>query len=244
MKRVLVFFAVIAMVLSMCLSASAAGFAPSVNNKPAPPVEDILDGSGKTALGSIIDNVGKIIGYLYEECLVITPVSEAETSDKIPEAAKNLLLDLYKKLTNGEMKLPYEKYDPQMNAGNMVIRDLFDISLLCKDHPEVLAQHGNKAVLTFDLSVGADVEVVTMVYVNGQWQPAVSTKNNGDGTVTCVFEDIGPVAFSVRSEDHADKPEQTGDISSMPWMILGSCALLALVAVTVVYRISMKKREA
>ena len=244
MKKVLVFVAVIAMVLSMSLSAFATGFAPSVENKPAPPIDNIVDGSGKEALGAIRDSNGKIVGYLYDECLVITPVSEIENSDDIPQAAKDLLLDLYKKLTSGEMKLPYEKYNPEMNAGNMVIRDLFDISMLCKDHPEMLKQPGNTLELTFKLGVAAGVEVVTMVYVDGQWKPISSTKNNGDGTVTCVFDAIGPVSFSVRADVHTDKPEKTGDISSMPWVILGGCALLALVAVTVVYRSSMKKREA
>lgn len=241
MKRVLVFFAVIAMVLSMCLPV-AAEFAPSVSDKPAPPVVDVPGPDGP-ALGAIYDGAGELLDFLYEDCLVITPVSEIEDAKDIPQAAKDLLLDLYNKLTSGEMKLPYEKYDPDMNPGNMVIRDLFDISFLCSEHPELLAQPGNTMKLTFELGVAANVEVVTMVYVGGEWKP-VSTKNNGDGTVTCVFDSIGPVSFSVRSEAHAEKPGQTGDISTMPWVITGSCALLALVAVTVIYRVSMKKREA
>lgn len=241
MKRILVCIAVFAMVLSMCIVASAAEFTGSVTNKPAPPIENVPDNDGNSAVGVIRDANGKIIDYLYEECLVITPVSEAETSDKIPEAAKDLLLDVYGKLLSGEMKLPYELIDPEMNSGNMVIRDLFDASLLCQDHPELLALPGNTIELTFKLGVAAGVEVVTMVYVDGQWKPIVSTVNNGDGTVTCVFEEICPIAFSVRTG--ATEPEKTSDISSMPWMILGVSALAALVVVTFVYRIVMKKRS-
>lgn len=241
MKKVLVFLAVIAMVMSMCVAASAAGFTESVNNKPAPPVEEVPDGNGQPALGIIRDPNGKIVGYVYEDCLVITPVSEADTSDKIPEAAKNLLLDIYAKLTSGEMKLPYEQYNPEMNSGNMVIRDLFDASFLCQDHPALLAQDGYTLELSFNLGVAAGEEVVTMVYVNGQWKP-VSTVNNGDGTVTCVFDEICPIAFSVRTD--ASTPEKTGDISMMPWLILGSVALLALVAVVVIYHVNSKKHGA
>lgn len=243
MKKVLILITVIAILLSMGVTAFAADFTPSVGDKPAPDIEDIVDGGGKNALGTIRDSNGKIIDYLYEECLVITPVSEAETSKKIPQDAKDLLLDIYDKLTKGEMKIPYEKYDSSMNSGNMVIRDLFDASLLCKDHPELLAQPGNTLELTFNLGVAAGVEVVTMVYVNGEWNPVVSTVNNGDGTVTCVFEEICPISFSVRAKN-VGTPEKTDDISMMPWVILGASALLALIAVVVIYHIYNKKHAA
>ena len=39
---------------------------------------------------------GKVIKYVYEPCLVITPVSEAKTSAQIPDAAEELLLSLTK----------------------------------------------------------------------------------------------------------------------------------------------------
>ena len=42
------------------------------------------------------------------------------------------------------------------------------------------------------------VEVAVFSYVDGEWIEAVSVTNNGDGTVTVVFEDICPVAFAVK----------------------------------------------
>ena len=75
--------------------------------------------------------------------------------------------------------------------------------------------------------------------MNGQWAPVKSVKNNGDGTVTCVFEDICPVAFCV--EPHADaNPPKTGDAAGgymLNWLIL----LVASAAVVVVLIVNRRK---
>lgn len=243
MKRVIVCITVLVMLLSLCVPAMAADFTPSVGNKPAPDIVPTPGGDeGKTAIGVLRDENNKIIGYIYEDCIVITPVSQVDKSNKIPQAAKDLLKDIYEKLTNGQMTLPYQDVNPNLNPSNMVIRDLFDASWLCAEHPELLDKPGTTLQLTFDLDVAPGVEVVTMTYVNGKWVPVVSTVNNGDGTVTCVFEQICPIAFSVRTD--VTKPEQTGDLSMLPWLIICLCAMAALVAVTVVYRNNLKKQAA
>lgn len=238
MKRVVTCICILAMLLSLCVPAFA-DFTPSVSNKPAPEIVPTPGEGGKPAIGIIRDENNKIIGYVYEDCIVITPVSKVDESKDIPEDAKQLLKDIYNKLTSGEMTLPYQDVNPNLNPGNMVIRDLFDASWLCKDHPELLSKPGTTLTLTFNLGVKAGVEVVTMTYVNGKWVPAVSTVNNGDDTVTVVFEDICPIAFSVRTD--AAGSEKTADISSMPWVLTGMFALIALVAITVVYNKSGKK---
>lgn len=242
MKRVIVCITVLVMLLSLCVPAMAADFTPSVNNKPAPEIVPTPGGDGQPAIGILRDQNNQIVGYVYEECLVITPVSQVDQSTTIPQASKDLLKDIYNKLTNGQMTLPYESVNPNMNPGNMVIRDLFDASWLCGDHPEVLSRPGTTLQLTFDLGVAPGTEVVTMTYVNGQWVPVVSTVNNGDGTVTCVFEEICPIAFSVRS--NVTESEPTADLSMLPWLIIALCAVAALVVVTVIYRNNLKKQEA
>lgn len=244
MKKVVICIAVLAMVLSLCVPAMAADFMPSVNNKPAPEIVPVPEGGsgGKPTIGVIRDENDKIIGYVYEDCLVVTPVSEVDQSKDIPEDAKQLLKDIYDKLTNGGMTLPYEEVNPNLNPGNMVIRDLFDASWLCGDHPELLSKPGNTLELTFKLGVAPGVEVVTMTYINGKWVPVVSTVNNGDGTVTCVFDEICPIAFSVRTD--VTESEKTGDISSLLWVIIALVALAALVVVTVIYRRNMKEQGA
>lgn len=245
MKRILAILVAAMLCVSCAVPALAAEttFTPSVTNKPAPDIVPGEDPEGDPIIGVLYDDEGQIISYVEEPCLVVTPVSEADTSTEIPEDARQLLLDIYSKLTNGEMTLPYEKYDPDMNSSNMVIRDLFDASFLCADHPELLAEDGYTLELTFDLGVKAGVEVVAMTYVDGEWSPIVSTKNNGDGTVTCVFDAICPIAFSV--EAAAEPPVQTGDVGNMSlWGLVAVIALVAIVALTVIYRIDAKKRGA
>ena len=223
--------------------AAEAEFTPSVTNKPAPEIVPVTDPDGNPAIGIICNDEGQIIDYVYEGCLVITPVSEAETSTEIPEASRVILLDVYDKLTSGEMTIPYEKHNSKLNSSNMVIRDLFDATFVCTDHPAMLEPEGVTLTLVFDLGVKADVDVYTMTYKNSEWNPIVSCENNGDGTVTCVFEKLCPVEFSV--ETAAEPPVQTGDVGNMSmWGLVAVIALVAIIALTVIYRIDAKKRSA
>ena len=53
---------------------------------------------------------------------------------------------------------------------------------------KLMEQEGYTLELTFDLGVGANVDVVVMSYVDGRWVE-VKAVNNGDGTVT--YEVVG-----------------------------------------------------
>lgn len=248
MKKIIACLTALLLCATLVIPAAAAEFTPSVNQKPAPDVVPTPDPDGDPAIGVILNGDGEIIDYVGEECLVITGISEAEDSDEIPEDAKELLLDVYDKLTSGEMTLPYDKYDPDMNPGNMVIRDLFDATFLCDEHPEMLDDEGVTMKLTFDIGVKPGVEVVVMTYINGQWEPVVKTVNNGDGTVTCTFEEICPIAFSVpvQADEPVTPPAQTGDDSGDQLIIWGAVALLSLAAIvvlTVISRRGAKKND-
>ena len=72
-----------------------------------------------------------------------------------------------------------------------------------------LPKVGNTLELKFDLSLPKDAFITAMVYVDGKWQPIVETKNNGDGTITCVFEEICPVAFLTTGSGTATNTPQT-----------------------------------
>lgn len=245
MKRVIAIFAAAMLCVSLAVPAMAAenDFTPSVTNKPAPEIVPVPDDQGNPAIGVICDGDGRVLDYVYEDCLIITPVSEANTSKKIPEASKTVLLDVYGKLLSGDMTIPYEKHSTALNSGNMVIRDLFDATFICDEHPEMLEPEGVTLKITFDLGVKAGVDVYTMTYKEGQWNPVVSTKNNGDGTVTCVFEKLCPVEFSLETQDAP--PAQTGDNSKLPiWGLIAGIALLAIIVLTVIYRMDSKKRSA
>jgi hypothetical protein len=90
------------------------------------------------------------------------------------------------------MKIPYDKHEANLDATNMVIRDLFDARWLCEEHRAMIEKEGFVFELTFDLGVVADTQIFVMTYDEDteQWDPIVKTVNNGDGTVTCTFEHL------------------------------------------------------
>lgn len=244
MRKLIAVIAVLMLCATMILPVAAAGneFTPSVTNKPAPEIVPVMDPDGNPAIAMLCDDDGQIIGYVYEECLIVTPVSEAKTSTEIPDHAEALLLEVYDKLTSGAMTIPYEKHDPKLNTGNMVIRDLFDATFLCTEHPELLEPEGVTLQITFDLKVAKDVEVYAMTYKNNEWNPIVSTVNNGDGTVTCTFEKLCPVEFSVQTAE--EPPVQTGDDSGEDLLLWGAVAAVALVAIVALVVVGIRGKKA
>ena len=149
-------------------------------------------------------------------------------------------MDVYDKLTNGKMTIPYEKHDADLDSSAMVIRDLFDVTFLCEDHPEMLAPKGVVFKIIFDLGVAADTDVYVQSYKNGEWNPIVDVVNNGDGTLTCTFEDFCPVEFSVETE--AKPPVQTGDLGNMGmWILLAVVAVCGIAVLSVIYFKDAKK---
>lgn len=231
MKKTLCLITVMALVLSLACTVFAAqdDFVDSITYKGAPELVPDEDGN----IGVLYDEDGQVIDEIGNDCLVITSIADIDKSDKIPEDAKNELKEVYEALMDGSMKLPYEGDE------DMVIRELIDASWLCvgtsEDHEAMLKPEGVTLELTFDLGVGKDVDVTVMTYVDGKWSPIVSVKNNGDGTVTCVFEEICPIAFSVPVKDNTP-PAQTGDQTDLAlWIGIMCVSALALAAVVVLF---------
>lgn len=197
MKKVINLIVVLLVCVSMACAVFADEFVPSISYKGAPSVLTVQDAEGKDAVGVLRDASGKIISYVYEECLLLTPVAEAETSTEIPADAKETLLSVYAALSDGSMKLPY---GDTVDASTMVIRDLFDLRVVCTEHnhAEELAKEGVTLELTFNMEVSEKNSIVVMTYDNA-WSEIVKVTNNGDGTVTCVFEHLCPVSISVGS---------------------------------------------
>lgn len=246
MKRVFACIAMLAVLISLCVPAFAAEaeFTPSVSGKPGPVVVPTIDDDGNPAMGVIRDKDGNPIHYVGMDHLIITGISEAETSTKIPADAKALLLDVNAKLMDGSMQIDYTKHGDELKNKKLVIRDLFDATFVCDDCPPILEEEGVTLEITFDIGIAKDVDVYTMTYKNSDWNPIVSTVNNGNGTVTCVFEKLCPVEFSVIEGD-LTPPTGTGDKPvDAKWFIIGGIALAAIVALTVVFVIDNKKHAA
>lgn len=166
-------------------------FVPSIPYKDGPDIEE-----------------GEMDGEDVGDCLVISTITEAkEKTTDIYQEDRDLLLEVYEEISSGEMELPLEE--------DYVVRELVDVSwkkTTCVEeehgHKEWLHEEDTTITITFDLGVGPDEDVIVLVYIDGEWVEAVSVINNGDGTVTVVFEDICPVAFCVEKRYI---PPQTGD---------------------------------
>lgn len=217
MRRIIGFLGALLMCFMLACPAFAAAntFVPSISYKDGPEIEEsTLEG----------EDVG--------DCLVVTSITEAKdgTTD-IYQEDRDLLLDVYDQLSDGSMKLPLENDE-------YVIRELVDVSFkktACVEkehgHKEQLALDGTTITIDFDLGVGPNTEVIVMVYIDGEWTPIESVTNNGDGTLTCVFEDICPVAFCVE-EGAEEEPPYTGDTAGrelIVWIVLMLLCLAAIV---------------
>lgn len=212
---------------------ASANFVPSITYKDGLDIVDIesnIEIDGGNSWGSGID-----------ECIVVTSIAQAiEKSTDISQDDRDLLLEVYEALAKGEMELPID--------GDYVIRDLVDISFEYEDcrcleehghKDECLAQEGVTLTITFNMDVTSIADVVVMAYVNGEWTAIKSVVNNGDGTVTCIFEDICPVAFVVNENTPVDVP-QTGDTTMSPWLWM---AVMAVCAVGIVILLAAKRRK-
>lgn len=232
----------IVLILVLCLSlacpvlAAEDTFVPSIGVKDGPEVVPGTDEDGNPYVARVVDEEEQALDLVEEGCLVVTPVSQAETSEEIPEDSRDTLLDVYNQLVDGSMELPYDKFEEDLDPDKMVVRELVDASWLCEEHPELVSEVGVYVEIVFDLGVGEDTDVYVMAYVNGEWVPIVSAVNNGDGTVTCLFEEICPVAFSVYAGSSTGNTE-TGDTANLTlWIALLAISAVGLTAVLVLRR--------
>lgn len=218
MKKGIVAIALLAICLSIICPAFAAEdtFVPSISYKDGP---------------TII--VAEMENEAVADCLVVTSLkAAAEKTTDISQEARDLLLDAYAKLESGEMELPLEE--------DYVIRELVDVSwkqTACVEaghtHAADLEKEGTTVTIDLEVGVDANTDVVVFAYRNGQWGPIESAKNNGDGTVTCVFEHFCPVAIAVREQTGGAETGDAARGSLILWGVLMAVSLTAVVVLTV-----------
>ena len=234
MKKILSLLLVIALCVSVCASVMAAdNYVPSIGDKQEPeivPDGDVIADIVDVPSDNVVDDI-----TTHDACLIITSVATAQAgTNNIPPEAKEILLDVYEKLVDGSMKIPYDKVGK--DPSTMEIRELFDISLICQDHNKLLGDPNNTLRVKFDLGVKAGDEVYAMIYVDGEWKVVRACENNGDGTVTVKLDELCPIVFVVEAKT---PPAQTGDANRDTLAIYGgllAVSLVAIVALFVVYR--------
>ena len=205
MKKFICMIAVLLLCISLAAPAFAAenGFVPSIDYKDGPevvPPTDPDDPNNKGYIGIIRDEEDNPIDYVDAGCLKITSIAQAmDKEEDVPENIRGLLTGIFGDLNSGDMKLPFEKIGQGYNQSNMTVRDLFDARWICEEHPKMVEPEGIVFEITFDLGIDADQEIFVMTYDEEAkvWEPIVKTVNNGDGTVTCTFEHLCAISFSV-----------------------------------------------
>lgn len=240
MRKVLSMLVVLLLCVSMVLPVFAAdeGFVPSITYKPNPEIVPVVGEDGEEYIGVVRDADGNAISYIRHGCLRITPIAHVWDEEIfVPEEIEELLLFIYNSLNDGSMTIPYEKHEADLDPANMVIRDLFDARWECDEHPNMLEPEGVVVDLTFDLGVVADAQIFVQTYDEeaNEWSPIVKVVNNGDGTVTCTFEHLCGIEFSMPLKAAATapavEPAKTNNI--LPWIIIliaAACAAVGVIA--------------
>ena len=244
MRKVICMMTVLLLCVSLVMPAFAQEdeFVPSITYKPEPEIVPVQGEDGKAYIGVIRNAEGEIIDYVEAGCLRITPVAHLWDEEiEIPEDIEELLRFVYQGLIDRSVEIPYAELQAELADANMVIRDLFDARWTCVEHPEMVAPEGIVLEITFDLGVMEDAEIFVTTYDEGTkaWTGIVKTVNNGDGTVTCTFEHLCAIAFSMGiAKDPAPVEEPTG-MGILPWILLLVVAVVAVVVILV----SKKKKS-
>ncbi len=226
MKKIVTMLTVVVMLLTFSVQALAVQFVPSIEYKGAPELVTKTE-DGKEIVGKIVDADGKLLATEDPDCVIIIPVADA--------AGNEALTNAYAALKDKGVEVFGDAVE-----SDMVVRDLFAVTTECKDMQELLPVAGNTIALSFDLNLGKKDSIVAMICVNDTWKK-LPVVNNGDGTVTVTFEELGVVAFL--TETTAAGPD-TGDHSAKDlalWIGLMVVSAGAIVALLVVAR--RKKAE-
>lgn len=204
--------------LVVCLLASnvfaADVFTPSVAAKEAPEVkaEEPIVVEGK------------------EVEIVVTPVSKAdaeETHEEVSEALVSARKDIEKVKSVAELPaeggtvakdLEKQLEGTDYTPGDLVVRDLFDVSLT--DENGEIVKTDKPVTLTFN-NVGVKKGEVLIVLHNketGKWEVIDSSKVkiNDDGSVAVTFDSLSPIAFLTTVEQTSEEPGPGGEKPAAP----------------------------
>lgn len=212
MKRAICLIVALMLCVSMVLPVAAAEFVPSITYK---------DG--------VDFNSAELDGKDVSGQLVITPLKDIlnHTAD-LPKETIDLMISLHEQLSGGKVKLPV--------GDGFVIRDMVHIGF--GDNTEMYDKLNNtdsKLTVVFPLGVSKDTVVKVLIYIDGEWKVVEGVVNNGDGTVTVVFDQICPVLFCVDADAELDPPK-TGDTMGsdlLIWIGVMAAALAAMVVLVI-----------
>lgn len=275
MKKLIVALLIVTLCVAMvCPALADEAFTPSVTYKPMPelsgPVDDIGMNVGQlmkdgeiVAKLYLIDGKLQVIGTAVHadgvdhdhSCLIVTPYSEIPEASEVPEEDKALIHWVYDQILKQGMSFfencagLNEHIASILGEGksvqDLIVKDLFEVTVLCDELEEWLEPEGTTICLDFDLDLAPSTFVEVVAYKGGEWR-RIENVEVVDGHVVCnTFENFCPVAVLVSTEQIAEtaavETVDTGDMSNMGlWIAVAGVSLAALLVCAVALRKSKK----
>ena len=256
MKKLALFLSVLLIAVTLAAPASAAvNFTPSVEQKPAPTVDTVMDSNGNEVSAIIRDQDGNEVHGVASGDITVTPVSALDqAAADISEMLSNAYEQIQQADTIADLVPTIGEFlqsigNTVTQVADLVVRDVFDVSLT-GTAAEYLAQEGNNITLRFDLGLAPSATLIVLHnYEGSNWEiiPDDRVVQNADGTVDVTFDSLSPIAFVVDSTEtdtsastdaNAPTSPQTGDSSLPPVAGAGLIALgcVALASAAVVWK--------
>lgn len=246
-KKAIVVLLTVVIALSVSIVALAADFTPSVQNKPEPEIlpPKVETPEDKDYIAYIIDSDNKVVELVEITHLVLTSAANANSSNQIPSDAQEDLKAAYSQLSSKDVEI--SKISPQLDnlvkvkfgeessSDNLVIRDLFDISLINEADINALSVEGNRLVLTLKLGLEADKDVfaIQMNPTSKEWELVAGIINNNDGTVTLELTKEGAVAILVPGSNFFAPPTGDNSVSIYIWLVIATASIIGLAIILV-----------
>ncbi len=255
MKKGIRILAAVLVVMTLAVSVYAEKFTPSVEQKGAPAIAVFKDGNQNDVVAMIHDGAKKDVAGVPTGKLTVTPYADAKKAG--PEVEK-MLVAAYKQVAEAENLSGLSKELPavlaqvkeklglkDLKVENLVVRDLFDISLDSELKEEYLKE-GNTISVTFQLNMKpSEALLVLHNYEADKWETIaddrVERHENGDVTVT--FDSLSPVAFVVDGTPYGVQPEAPASNNNTTIMIVAAVIIVVgIVGVVVVLNTKKNKK--
>lgn len=277
MKKIVIALLIVTLCVSMvCPALAAESFTPSVTYKPHPELTGPVDDNGMKVGELMVDGEpigglylvdGKLVvicegvhpdGVPHDhECLIVTAYADVPEETQIPQEEKDLIHWVYEQILALGMKF-FESCEglnehiasvlgEGKTVNDLVVKDLFEVTVLCDELEEWLEPEGTMICLDFDLDLAPGTFVEVVAYKGGNWR-RIEDVQLIDGHVVCnTFENFCPVAVLVSTEQLAEtgavEAVNTGDMSNMGlWIAVAGASLAALVVCFIGLRKTKKAR--
>ena len=219
MRKTMVTVCAVLLCLLLTVAAVADTMVGSVTAKPAPEVS----GSGGSTVIEIKDENGKVVASTETVKIEVTPVASVvqtqdPTAETVPgetvpgettavpvseevaaelKAAYELLSDESTDVVAVVKGLEEVLQENQVEASNLVVKDLFHVDIDDEAIKEYLAVEGNTITLNFKADIQEGQFVTVAVLVDGEWILVEDVVVLEDGTIDVTLGYLGTVAIFV-----------------------------------------------